>query len=69
MPSMRDQFLEKVASVRRIAHEEGVHMNRNRARSLAASWVTDCERYITWADPTGEDAVRNVIRHQAVSAP
>ena len=68
MSSMRDQFIEKVAEVRRIAQDEGVHMNRNRARSLAASWITDCERFITWSDPTGEEAVRNVIRQQAVAA-
>lgn len=69
MPSMRDQFLEKIAAVRRIAREEGVHMNRSRARSLAAQWVTSESRFITWADPTGEDAVRNVIRQQALAAP
>lgn len=68
MPSQREQLLEKVAIVRRIAREEGEHMNRNRARSLAASWLTHMDRYITWSDPTGEQAVRNVIRNQAVSA-
>lgn len=68
MPSMRDQFLEKVATVKRLAAEEGVHMNRIGTRALAAQWATQENPYITWSDPTGEEAVRRVIRQQVMKA-
>lgn len=68
MPNMRDEFLEKVAIVKRLAAEEGVHMNRVGTRALAAQWATQEGRYITWADPTGEEAVRRVIRQQVMKA-
>lgn len=66
MSSMRDQFLEKVAAVKRLAAEEGVHMNRIGTRALAAQWATQESSYITWSDPTGEQAVRRVIRQQVM---
>lgn len=68
MPSAREQFLEKVAIVKRLAAEEGVHLNRVGTRALAAQWATQEGRYITWSDPTGEEAVRRVIRQQVMRA-
>lgn len=68
MPSTREQFLEKVSAVRRIAAEEGVHLNRISIRALAAQWATQDDTYITWSDPTGEQAVRRVIRRQVMKA-
>lgn len=61
-------FKAKYLEVRRLAGIEGVHMNRPDARKLAAEWLTNEGRFITWADPTGETAVRRVIRQQALGA-
>ena len=68
MPEMRTRFLEAVATVRLVADEVGLHMNRVRARCLAAQMITDYPHIITWSDPTGEEAVRRVLLQQAVSA-
>lgn len=68
MPEMREQFLEAVATVRRVSAEVGLHMNRIRARCLAVQMITDHPQITQWADPTGEEAVRRVLTQQAVAS-